>query len=216
MLLGLGTALHVPVPGLPPARFGSGTAAVSASRGPTQPRLRRHKVRPRRPRAPRKSRSATWSMPSPKPTAHRTSRPWRRSSPTKPMSSIRRARAPVASRPSSRCMHRPSRKTRGLNLEPKVQEIRFLTPDVARVEGQTRLSTHTGDATEFTRFSSLLVKRDGKWLVAEIREYPAPVEDVSQLRTAQGARVDGRRLGRRERERQSPARPCAGLTTTAS
>jgi uncharacterized protein (TIGR02246 family) len=67
----------------------------------------------------------------------------------------------------------------GLKLEPKVQEIRFLTPDVARVEGQTRLSTDTGDASEFTRFSSLVVKRDGKWLVAEIREYPAPVEDVS-------------------------------------
>jgi uncharacterized protein (TIGR02246 family) len=66
-----------------------------------------------------------------------------------------------------------------LKLESKVQEVRFLTPDVARVEGQTRLSTDTGDATEFTRFSSLFVKRDGKWLVAEIREYPAPVEDVS-------------------------------------
>lgn len=66
-----------------------------------------------------------------------------------------------------------------LNLEPKVQQIQFLTPDVARVEGQTRLSTHKGDASEFTRFSSLAVKRDGKWLVAEIREYAAPVEDVS-------------------------------------
>jgi uncharacterized protein (TIGR02246 family) len=67
----------------------------------------------------------------------------------------------------------------GLKLEPKVQEIRFLTPDVARVEGQTRLSTDGGDASEFTRFSGLVVKRGGKWLVAEIREYPAPVEDVS-------------------------------------
>ena len=57
----------------------------------------------------------------------------------------------------------------GLKLEPKVEEVRFLTPDVARVEGLTRLSTHTGDATEFTRFSSLVVKRDGKWLLAEIR-----------------------------------------------
>jgi uncharacterized protein (TIGR02246 family) len=66
-----------------------------------------------------------------------------------------------------------------LKLEPKVEEIRFLTPDVARVEGQTRLSTDKGDASEFTRFSSLAVKRDGKWLVAEIREYPAPVEDAS-------------------------------------
>ena len=67
----------------------------------------------------------------------------------------------------------------GLNLEPKVQEIRFVTPDVARVEGQARLSTDKGDASEYTRFSSLVVKREGKWLVAEIREYPAAVEDVS-------------------------------------
>jgi uncharacterized protein (TIGR02246 family) len=67
----------------------------------------------------------------------------------------------------------------GLKLEPKVEEIRFLTPDVARIEGQTRLTTRIGDATEFTRFSGLVLKRDGKWLVAEIREYPAPVEDVS-------------------------------------
>ena len=66
-----------------------------------------------------------------------------------------------------------------LKLEPKVEEIRFLTPDVARVEGQTRLSAETGDASDFTRFSSLLVKRDGKWLVAEIREYAVPVEEVS-------------------------------------
>jgi uncharacterized protein (TIGR02246 family) len=66
-----------------------------------------------------------------------------------------------------------------LKLEPKVEEIRFLTPDVALVETQTRLSTDSGDASEFTRSSSLLVKRGGKWLLAEIREYPAPVEDVS-------------------------------------
>jgi uncharacterized protein (TIGR02246 family) len=65
-----------------------------------------------------------------------------------------------------------------LKIEPKVQEVRFLTPDVARVEGQTRLTTDTGDASEFTQFSTLCVKREGKWLVAEIREYPAPVEDV--------------------------------------
>jgi len=66
-----------------------------------------------------------------------------------------------------------------LKLEPKVEEVRFLTPDVARIEGQTRVTTNIGDASEYTRYSSLVVKRDGKWLVAEIREYPAPVEDVS-------------------------------------
>jgi uncharacterized protein (TIGR02246 family) len=67
----------------------------------------------------------------------------------------------------------------GLKLESKVAEVRFITPDVARVEGQTRLSSASGDATEFTRFSALLVKKDGKWRSAEIREYTAPAEDVS-------------------------------------
>ena len=66
-----------------------------------------------------------------------------------------------------------------LHIEPKVQEIRFLTPDVARVEGQTRITTEKGQASEYTRFSSLIVKKDGKWLVAEIREYPAPEEEIS-------------------------------------
>jgi hypothetical protein len=67
----------------------------------------------------------------------------------------------------------------GLKLETKVQEVRFLTPDVARVEGQTRLTTDTGDASEYARYSGLVVKKEGMWLVAEIREYPAPAEDVS-------------------------------------
>jgi len=67
----------------------------------------------------------------------------------------------------------------GLKLESEVAEVRFITPDVARVEGQTRLSSAGGDATEFTRFSSLLVRKDGKWRAAEIREYTAPAEDVS-------------------------------------
>jgi uncharacterized protein (TIGR02246 family) len=66
-----------------------------------------------------------------------------------------------------------------LILNSKVEEIRSLTPDMARVEGQTRLSTESGEATEFTRFTCWLVKRDGKWLVAEIREHAAPVEEVT-------------------------------------
>jgi uncharacterized protein (TIGR02246 family) len=71
------------------------------------------------------------------------------------------------------------RENPGLKLESEVAEVRFITPDVARVEGQTRLSSANGDATEFTRFSSLLVKKDGKWRSAEIREYTAPAEDIS-------------------------------------
>jgi hypothetical protein len=50
---------------------------------------------------------------------------------------------------------------------------------VARVEGQSRLSTPTGDASEFTRFSTLVVLKDGAWKIAEIREQAAPAEDVA-------------------------------------
>jgi uncharacterized protein (TIGR02246 family) len=65
----------------------------------------------------------------------------------------------------------------GLKLESQVSEVRFITPDVARVEGQARLAS-SGDASEFTRFSSLLVRKDGKWQAAEIREFSAPAADI--------------------------------------
>ena len=67
----------------------------------------------------------------------------------------------------------------GLKLESSVQDIRFLTPDLARVEGKTRLSTTKGDALEFTGFTTLLVRRDGKWRIAEIHEYAAATADVT-------------------------------------
>ena len=67
----------------------------------------------------------------------------------------------------------------GLTLESQVAEVRFITADVARVEGQSRLSSAKGDAAEFTRFSSLLVRKNGKWQTAEIREFTAPAEDVA-------------------------------------
>jgi len=69
--------------------------------------------------------------------------------------------------------------TPGLKVEPNVEEIRFLTPDVARVEGRSRLSSAKGDASEFTRFSTLLVRSAGKWRIAEIREYASAAQDVT-------------------------------------
>jgi uncharacterized protein (TIGR02246 family) len=67
----------------------------------------------------------------------------------------------------------------GLKIDPKIAAIKFLTPDVVRVEGQSQLSSSAGDAADFTKFSTLLVRRDGKWRIAEIREYAAPAADVS-------------------------------------
>ena len=67
----------------------------------------------------------------------------------------------------------------GLKLESSVQDIRFLTPDLARVEGKARITSTHGDASEFTGFTTLLARRDGKWRIAEIHEYAAPAADVS-------------------------------------
>lgn len=67
----------------------------------------------------------------------------------------------------------------GLKLESSVQDIRFLTPDLVRVEGKARLSVSKGDASEFTGFTTMLARRDGKWRIAEIHEYAAPTNEIS-------------------------------------
>jgi uncharacterized protein (TIGR02246 family) len=66
----------------------------------------------------------------------------------------------------------------GIKVEPKVEEIRFLTADVARVTGRSKLASASGDASEFTQFSVLLVRQNGAWRIAEIREKGAPAEEV--------------------------------------
>jgi uncharacterized protein (TIGR02246 family) len=92
---------------------------------------------------------------------------------TDPEGTETRGRAAVAEMYTSAFQENP-----GLTLEAQVSEIRFITPDVARVEGQSKIASR-GDAADFTRFSSLLVRKDGKWRAAEIREFPAPAEDVA-------------------------------------
>ena len=71
------------------------------------------------------------------------------------------------------------RETPGLKLESETEPVRFLTPDVARVEGRSRVFSPTGNANEFTRFTALMVQSDGKWRLAELREQPAPLQDIS-------------------------------------
>jgi uncharacterized protein (TIGR02246 family) len=71
------------------------------------------------------------------------------------------------------------REAPGLKLESEVEQIRFLTPDVARIEGRSRVSSPTGTANEFTRFTALAVNGGGTWRLAEIREQAAPLQDVA-------------------------------------
>jgi uncharacterized protein (TIGR02246 family) len=71
------------------------------------------------------------------------------------------------------------REATGLKLESEVEQVRFLTPDVARIEGRSRVSAPNGPANEFTRFTALAVRGDGAWRLAELREQAAPLHDVS-------------------------------------
>jgi len=92
---------------------------------------------------------------------------------TDPEGNETRGKAAVAEMYASSFQENP-----GLKLESQVAEVRFITPDVVRVEGQSRLMA-AGDASDFTRFSSLLVRKGGKWQAAEIREFTAVAEDIS-------------------------------------
>jgi uncharacterized protein (TIGR02246 family) len=71
------------------------------------------------------------------------------------------------------------RETPGLKLESETEPVRLLTSDVARVEGRSRVFSPTGTANEFTRFTALVVQSEGKWRLAELREQPAPLQDIS-------------------------------------
>ncbi len=71
------------------------------------------------------------------------------------------------------------KEAQGLKVTAEVEEVRFLTPDVARVNGQSQVASSTGDAAEFTEFNILLVKRNNRWMIAEIREHAAPAAEVS-------------------------------------
>jgi uncharacterized protein (TIGR02246 family) len=64
-----------------------------------------------------------------------------------------------------------------LKVESALESVRFLTPDVAQGEGTAKLK---GDDTPPTssRFNALAVKKDGKWQIAELRDYPGPDEDI--------------------------------------
>ena len=65
----------------------------------------------------------------------------------------------------------------GLKAEATLKSIRFLTADVAQVEGTAKITTSEGLASSI-RFSALGVKKEGKWQIAELRDYPGPPEDV--------------------------------------
>ena len=58
----------------------------------------------------------------------------------------------------------------GLTLRIEVGSVRFPTPDTAIEDGVTSVMSPTASAPNRARYSNLLVKRDGKWLLSSVRE----------------------------------------------
>jgi uncharacterized protein (TIGR02246 family) len=63
-------------------------------------------------------------------------------------------------------------------LDGKTERIRLITPDVAQAEGMSRLVSPK-EATIANRFVALLARQGAAWKIAEIRDYPAPVDSVA-------------------------------------
>jgi uncharacterized protein (TIGR02246 family) len=62
-------------------------------------------------------------------------------------------------------------------LENTVDQLRFITPDVAQVEGTSRLVSPR-EATISTRFVILLARQANAWKIIEVRDYPGMADDV--------------------------------------
>lgn len=57
----------------------------------------------------------------------------------------------------------------GVKMDLKVDDVRFVAPDVAKEEGRTLMTTPEGEAVS-RRYTALYVRRDGHWLIASVRE----------------------------------------------
>jgi uncharacterized protein (TIGR02246 family) len=81
----------------------------------------------------------------------------------------------------------------GLKIALDVEAIRFLSPDVAKEEGLSRLTTDQG-AADSRRYTVLYVKRDGRWLISSVREETDPLvrphERLKELQWMIGQWVD--------------------------
>lgn len=70
-----------------------------------------------------------------------------------------------------------------VKLSATITGIRFITPDVARVEGETTLVTGDGESSD-SGFAAIVVNQEGKWLIDSIEEMalPEPESSTNALR----------------------------------
>ena len=67
-------------------------------------------------------------------------------------------------------------------IEIAIDSLRFLSPDVAKEEGHTRVKS-SDEAATLRRYTVLYIKQDGRWLYSSVREeYAAAVAHHEQLK----------------------------------
>lgn len=73
---------------------------------------------------------------------------------------------------------------KGATLDLQVDSVRPLAPEVFEQNGETTVTSATGEK-ESSRFTAIYVKKDGKWLISRLIEFPVPNptagEQLSQL-----------------------------------
>jgi uncharacterized protein (TIGR02246 family) len=60
----------------------------------------------------------------------------------------------------------------------RIESLRFITPEVASVQGRVTVSI-PGEDPSLTDFSAILVGKDGKWKIEMIEEMPVPIPATS-------------------------------------
>ena len=63
----------------------------------------------------------------------------------------------------------------GAKMVIEVEAIRLLSPDAAKEEGRTIVTPAAGTPPVHRRYTALLVKRDGSWLLSSVREEHDPM-----------------------------------------
>jgi uncharacterized protein (TIGR02246 family) len=75
------------------------------------------------------------------------------------------------------------KESQGLTLAISMDSLRFVGPGVALESGSARVTGATEGAGSTTAYSIVHTKRDGKWLLASVRELPyAPASNFEHLR----------------------------------
>ena len=95
-------------------------------------------------------------------------------------------------------MPRSFRQRPGATIEISMESLRFLGPDVAKEDGQTRVKPGGGEPASLRRLHGVLCQAGGRWLYSSVREEHA--RRPRAPRAAQGTGMDDRRMDRQSSE----------------